>query len=101
MLLRVEAIAARTPLCLRDQAIRLVIAYLLNTDVSSQCEIVGTQIGTSCHVKLPSALRDFFQSTPFFLRHRTSILSLNRSLLYPYASSESCFTLQLDIAVVQ
>ena len=33
MLLRVEAIAARTPLSLRDQAIRLIIAYLLNTDV--------------------------------------------------------------------
>jgi len=27
----------------------------------SQCEIVGTQIGTSCHVKLPSVFRDFFQ----------------------------------------
>src|SRR5947208_12632703 len=84
MLLRVEAIAARTTLCLRDQAIRLVIAYLLNTDVSSQCEIVGTQIKTSCHVKLPGATRDFFQSTLFFLPHRTSTSSLNRSLMSPY-----------------
>src|SRR5712691_10675553 len=78
MLLHVEAIAARTPLCFRDQVIRLVIAYLLNTDVSSQCKIVGTQIETSCHVKLPSASRDFFQS------NRTSTLSLNRSLMSPY-----------------
>src|SRR2546421_7950359 len=79
-----SALAARTPLCLRDQAIRLVIAYLLNTDVSSQCEIVGTQRETSCHVKLPSAFRDFFQSTRFFLPHRTSTLSLKRSLMSPY-----------------
>src|SRR6266571_4621197 len=83
MLLRVEAIAARTPLCSRDQAIRLVIAYLLHTDVSSQGEIVGTQRETSCHVKLPSALRDFFQATRFFLPHRTSTLSLSRSLNVP------------------
>src|SRR5260370_42180585 len=72
MLLCVEAITARTPLCLRDQATGLVIAHLLDTDVSSQCEIAGTQIGTSCHVKLPSAFRDFF------LPHRTSISLLNR-----------------------
>src|SRR5438874_1392434 len=84
MLLRVEAIAARTPLCLRDQAIRLVIADLLNTEVSSQGEIVGTERGTSCHVKLPSAFRDFFQSTLFFLPHPTSTLSLNKSLMPPY-----------------
>src|SRR5436190_4353930 len=43
MLLCVEAIAARTPLCLRDQAIRLVIAYLLNTDVSSLARYLKQQ----------------------------------------------------------
>src|SRR5216110_114803 len=48
-------------------------------------EIMGTWIGTSCHVKLPSAFRDFFQSTLFFLPHRTSTLSLNRSLMSPYS----------------
>src|SRR5258708_1926427 len=41
MLLHVEAIAARTPLCLRDQAIRLVIAYFLNTDLPSESEVHG------------------------------------------------------------
>src|SRR5260370_1109565 len=69
LLFVVETVAAVLP-------IRLVIAYLLNTDVSSQCEIVGTQIETSCHVKLPGASRDFFQSTLFFLPHRASTLSL-------------------------
>src|SRR5262245_28210177 len=59
MVLRVEAIAARATLCFRDQATGLVIAHLLDTDTSSQCEIVGTQIGTICHVKLLSAIRDF------------------------------------------
>ena len=29
---------------------------VLSFDASSQCEIAGTQIETSCHVKLPSAL---------------------------------------------
>src|SRR2546421_4291214 len=73
----------------------------LNTDVSSQGKIVGTQIETSCHVKLPSAFRDFFQSPLFFLPHLTGTLSLNRSLMSPYIHSESYLTLQLGIGVVQ
>src|SRR5258708_19251226 len=97
MVMGVEAIAAWVPLGLRDEGTGLVIADLLHTDVSGQCEIGGTQIGTSCHVKLPSAYRDFFQWVPFFLPHRTSIWSLYRSLTDPYASPERCLTLQLGI----
>jgi hypothetical protein len=73
----------------------------LDADVSSLCQISCTQIGKICHVKLPSAIRDFFQSTLFFLPHRTSTLSLNRSLMSPYIRSECCLTLQLGIGVVQ
>src|SRR5579863_771514 len=101
MLLRVEAIASWAPLCFRDQATGLVIAYLLDTDVSSQCEIAGTQIETICHVKLPSALRDFFQWMPFFLPHRTSILSLSRSRCAQTHVQHATETLQLGIGVVQ
>src|SRR5260370_31865632 len=101
MLLGVETVAAWTALCFRDQAAGFVIAHLLDADVSSQCQILCTQIGTSCHVKLPAAFRDFFQLTPFFLPHRTRKLSLNRTLSCPYASSQCCSTLQLGIGVVQ
>src|SRR5262249_25275229 len=38
-----EAIAAQAPLCLWDQAMRLVIADLLDADASGQGEITGSQ----------------------------------------------------------
>src|SRR5438105_597108 len=60
MLLSVETVAAWTALRLRDQATRFVIAHLLDADVSGQSQIACTQIGTICHVELPSAFRDFF-----------------------------------------
>ena len=51
----------------------------------SKVPLLAREQCSSCsHLKLPSAFRHFFQSTLFFLPHRTSILSLKRSLLSPY-----------------
>ncbi len=66
MLLGVEAIATRAPWRLGNQAIRLVIADLLDTDASGQGEIASPQRGTNSHVKLPSVIRDFPTGRPSF-----------------------------------
>src|SRR5262245_43757733 len=61
MLLGEEAIASRAPWCSRDQAVCLVIADLLDTDVSGQCQIVRTQSAANGHVKLPGNLGVLYQ----------------------------------------
>src|SRR5581483_2571512 len=101
MLLCIEAITACAALGWRDQAASFVVAHLLNADVSLLGQIYGTQIATNCHVKPPFALRDFSTSTRFFIPHRTSKSSLNRTLSYPYPNLLRRSTLQLGICVVQ
>jgi hypothetical protein len=66
MPLSIEAIAARAALGLREHAMRLVVADLLDADARGQGEIACAQWGTNYHVKLPSAIRVSSRRYPTF-----------------------------------